>query len=119
MITHEAAPPSKAITQMFQLLQGGIKAEGLQSVRCIARGDRAALWFEIRHLALPLRPASQPSVRAAWTAVQSRASSGPAPPQRPGKRKAMDMDDAAAEALLDERAEAWAAQHARKRVTGH
>lgn len=92
--------------------QGGIRAEGLQSVRCIARGDRAALWFEIRHLAAPMRPNGPQSVRCARTNAAKSAEATAGVILFASKRKVAELDDAAAEALLDERAEAWAAQHA-------
>lgn len=85
------------------VVQGGIRVAGLQRVRCIAHGNRHSLWFDIYHhtpaeLKHLLPTTANGTVRA---------------PKRRAKRKALEIDEAAAEALLDKRASSWASQYAR------
>lgn len=84
-------------------VQGGIRAAGLQKVRCIAHGNRHSLWFDIYHHT----PAELKHLLPATTTGIVRT------PKRRAKRKALEIDEAAAEALLDKRASSWASQYAR------
>lgn len=87
------------------IVQGGIRAPGLQAVRCIAHGERHSLWFDICHCVPAelqhLLPAASCSDLLAPLKL------------RQFKRKAAEIDEAAAEALLDKRALSWSSQYAR------
>lgn len=85
-------------------VQGGIRAAGLQAVRCIAHGNRHSLWFDIYHRI----PAELRHLLPSITSGIVRA-----PSKIRAKRKALEIDEVAAEALLDKRASSWASQYAR------
>lgn len=87
------------------VVQGGIKAAGLQAVRCIAHGNRHSLWFDIQHCV----PSELRHLLPAASSAQADVSSEPTG----SKRKRVESCEVDAEALLDKRALSWSNQYAR------